>query len=126
MFLNKQELAWAAGFFDGEGHIGFYSSSHQSRKLLVNVAQKDRRPLERFQKAVGGVGVIVKNKRGIHYWRSQNFEISQFVVGVLWKFLSEPKREQVKLSFEQFKAVKMKRSVLVFKGKPVSWSKNVA
>jgi hypothetical protein len=47
--ISDAELAWAAGFFDGEGHIAY-----RKRRLMMAVAQTNREPLERFLDAVGG------------------------------------------------------------------------
>lgn len=45
----REELAWAAGFFDGEGSTSFIAG----KNLLMAIKQKDRRNLERFLDAVG-------------------------------------------------------------------------
>ncbi len=44
------ELAWAAGFFDGEGNIRY---NGHSRGLSASVSQCELEPLERFLAAVG-------------------------------------------------------------------------
>lgn len=59
------ELAWAAGFFDGEGCIYLRNDKRDSRwQLLLGLAQVDKAPLEDFQRIVGGVGYITKSHRG--------------------------------------------------------------
>jgi hypothetical protein len=53
---SNRELAWAAGFFDGEGHVGISTQEEPSgtyRYPILIINQTDRRPLERFQHAVG-------------------------------------------------------------------------
>lgn len=98
--LDTHELAWAAGFFDGEGSV-FYRG-RKRRELALTVAQADRRPLDRFAAAVG-VGAV----RGPYKQRYKNgkpyyvFSVSahtrvQAIIALLWKFLSEPKREQAR------------------------------
>jgi hypothetical protein len=52
--INREELAWAAGFFDGEGHVSHYAPR-------------------------GGMQLQIKA-----------------IIGMLWVFLSEPKRNQAK------------------------------
>ena len=55
------ERAWAAGFFDGEGSVGFSPYSSGGRKYhrpSVQVSQNHRAPLDRFQAAVGGIGKV--------------------------------------------------------------------
>ena len=52
------ELAWAAGFFDGEGCFGAYLKRKGGRTYgRISIAQCDPQVLERFQKAIG-YGVI--------------------------------------------------------------------
>lgn len=100
------ELAWAAGFFDGEGSAfckvkpprpetpgGFAS-------LGVSMKQVRREPLDRFVAAVG-VGNVrgpyqVKNPNGqpIFEWGVSGAPADLVLAG-LWPFLSDPKREQV-------------------------------
>jgi hypothetical protein len=50
------ERAWAAGFFDGEGYVGYTFRSNGTkryRRIDVQVTQIDPEVLERFRKAVG-------------------------------------------------------------------------
>ena len=55
------EFAWAAGFFDGEGYIcarrGERRKSDPSRitytQIILDIAQKDRRVLDRFAQIMG-------------------------------------------------------------------------
>lgn len=65
--MSVDELAWAAGFFEGEGYVATNMTSngpakngghYRSPRFLLTVAQCDRRALDRFQAAVGGLGNI--------------------------------------------------------------------
>ena len=94
------ELAWAAGFFDGEGSIllgNHYKKGVQYRYLRANVQQNDRRPLDRFVAAVGAGkvnGPYAGNRvNPIHNW-NVNSAVALGVIGRLWPYLSAPKREQ--------------------------------
>jgi len=55
--MDRHELAWAAGFFDGEGWAG---KSNRGVRAQINQAGPDRVPaaLARFQAALGGLGRI--------------------------------------------------------------------
>lgn len=48
---RREELAWAAGFFDGEGCVT--SSEAGSRRPMMFITQYDPRLLRRFRQAVG-------------------------------------------------------------------------
>lgn len=70
------ELAWAAGFFDGEGcvslHLHTKKSGYQYAALAVIVVQKDRRPIDYFHALFGAVETINITRRGPKrraYWR---------------------------------------------------------
>lgn len=96
---NTHELAWAAGFFDGEGTVMWRGRKRAELSLVVG--QSDIRPLRRFQAAVGGLGTVrgpyfQKNPKHKPYWvfGVGSHKNTQAVVAMLWNWLSEPKREQ--------------------------------
>jgi hypothetical protein len=98
MQFDTHELAWAAGFFDGEGSI-FYRG-RKRRELTLTVAQADRRPLDRFVKTVqigsvrGPYKPRYKNGKPYYVYSIASHLRVQAVIAMLWKWLSEPKREQ--------------------------------
>ena len=100
MEVNTHELAWAAGFYDGEGST-VIGRQGRTPQLRVQLAQIDPQVLERFKAAVGGLGNITgpyksrspKHKEKWIYFSSR-FEHAQAVIALLWRFLSPVKREQ--------------------------------
>lgn len=55
---RKQELAWAAGFFDGEGYCGrtAFTKAKGGKKYYrwrADISQVHKEPLERFLKVIG-------------------------------------------------------------------------
>lgn len=104
-----QELAWAAGFFDGEGNTQCSirtrpnSLFKRGRSIKMSVGQVDPRPLYRFHIAINGLGKIcgpyVRVKRpkecSSYEWRVTNLLETKAVIALLWDFLSEPKQEQI-------------------------------
>lgn len=94
-YFDKLELAWAAGFFDGEGWFG-YRISKPSYGFVMGVSQKDIRPLIRFKEALQLDTNIHKNRiNTIILSGSKAFPATKN----LWPFLSEPKKEQAVESF---------------------------
>ena len=100
MARTREELAWAAGFFDGEG--GTYCGREGTTRptLTLAVGQAETSTLERFNEAIGSLGKVrgpylagMKQRR---YWtlRVGSFEKVQAAVAMLWPFMSEPKRQQ--------------------------------
>lgn len=94
MELDKYELAWAAGFFDGEGTIRTRIDS--SRHIYLAVSQTDvtTELLLRFKMAVGGPGAIYRD-RGTHYvYQVSNRGDVGLIINKLRPFLGEQKRKQ--------------------------------
>jgi len=100
--VDREELAWAAGFFDGEGSIGCYThengKGYRSPRLVLQIAQTDRFVLDRFQAATG-VGRVSgpfkpKTKNSNPYWRmtTESHQNVQAIVAMLWAWLSPQKR----------------------------------
>jgi hypothetical protein len=90
----ETELAWAAGFFDGEGS----SYTIKQKYVQLSVSQQDRRPLDRFAKAVGtgnvrGPYTGKARPKPLYFWTSAGTRAT-FVMTQLWPFLSDPKKEQ--------------------------------
>jgi hypothetical protein len=99
---SREQLAWAAGFFDGEGHI----RNQDYGTLRLTVTQVDTRPLARFIMAVKCLGNVIgpygdsRGKRQpVYMFSASSFEEVQAIVAMLWCFLSAPKREQVVKAF---------------------------
>ena len=104
---HSEELAWSAGFWDGEGSCGYYGKNDgQLRKasssyLRASVNQTDREPLDRFLQAVGigkvyGPYTPTKNLlSSTPYWSYQivGKAVDQ-LFDRLWPWLCEPKRKQ--------------------------------
>jgi len=98
------ELAWAAGFYDGEGSMSCTSNNgHLYTRIQFSIGQKDYNGcvderLERF-KAVIGVGKIyVKALRGRETNQHQFLIMKTLdirkAIGLLWPYLSIPKKRQ--------------------------------
>ncbi len=98
MTLDREELAWAAGFFDGEGHVRF-ASSGKGPYITLEIKQVAADPLHRFQRAIGAGRVngpysSTGNKRPYWvYWASSWSDV-QIVVALLWKWMGIIKKAQ--------------------------------
>src|SRR5213593_179378 len=99
--LDQAELAWAAGFFDGEGSTIARKNTLRPgyRRLEVQVPQSGPggvpAVLGRFQNAVLGMGrMTARRKDGTFAWRAMLFEEAQATIALLWPFLGPIKRAQ--------------------------------
>jgi hypothetical protein len=65
---TQSEIAWAAGFIEGDGYIG-----KNGKSPIIEVTQKQTWPLLKLQELFGGsIGKIHKqgiNKASYHRWR---------------------------------------------------------
>jgi hypothetical protein len=109
--VNREELAWAAGLFDGEGYVGVRPVQGTARLFLqVQMTQVDRRVLDRFQSAVMGLGKVYGpyprggNSKPQFRFMTGKFEHSQAIMAMLWNWLSPVKREQFRIAQESFLA----------------------
>lgn len=109
--INREELAWAAGFFDGEGCFGI---DKRFSAPYVRVSQKDRRALDRFVEVTGLGRVYFRNGNGkyrgdthIHWIAISGFEQTQALGAMLWQWLSPVKRDQFKKMLATFHDDKM-------------------
>lgn len=100
--LSREELAWAAGFFDGEGCTYAMKRSDAYTRVALDVGQVNKDTLERFRAAVGGLGSVVgpyshrarPQSKPIYQYRASSFEDVQAVLAMLWAWLGPHKREQ--------------------------------
>ena len=87
--MFDSDLAYLAGFFDGEGCVAAYvlkrpptakSRAVRGTRLYVTAANTDRRPLDRFAERFGGA-VYVSDKGGT---RTDGFNRRESFVWMLW------------------------------------------
>lgn len=105
--LDAHELAWAAGFFDGEGSCGAYAlAAGKGRQIRLAISQNERSTLDRFQLAVG-VGRVYERTTTDNTpfsYQATSFENVQAVIALLWAFLSKPKRRQARQTLKEYES----------------------
>ena len=109
--IDREALAWAAGFYEGEGSIVAHShpvSGYSS--ISVTVSQASTEPLERFKAALG-LGKLVtrppsklENRQTMYLWRVCSYERAQAVIAMLWPWLSIRRREQARRALQLVQA----------------------
>lgn len=100
----REELAWAAGFWDGEGHYGV----NNRNQLVGRIVQASKSPLIRFQRVVGGklYGPYTRaqsNRKPVWSLQFNGFEKVQALGAMLWIFSSRPKRQQFMTAINKWK-----------------------
>ena len=100
---SDTELAWAAGFFDGEGSTnGLMGGSRRHTGVRIRVVQAGWAGvplLERFQRAVGTGKIYAIRLRTEHHQATWAYELGRrhdviSVLGLLWPWLGLAKRYQ--------------------------------
>lgn len=114
---TRELLAWAAGFFDGEGTVCL--SSHRARvrtpAILAGVAQsKTPELLERFRSIVGFGSICYRPPRRVKtaeswYWLTQSHEAVQALCCLLWPWLGTIKRQQFARVLKAWRNAPMRR-----------------
>jgi hypothetical protein len=97
--LDREELAWAAGFFDGEGNVSLHT---QRKAAQLNISQCERSILDRFKNAVGGLGAVYGpytrqlGDRSVTLWKYNCYghERTQAIFALLSHRLGTTKRAQ--------------------------------
>lgn len=82
------DLAWAAGFYEGEGSI-----TATGHSLILSVSQVDREPLDRFALIAVVGGVLGHASKTINVFRCYGCD-AQRVVMRLWPQLSRRRQDQ--------------------------------
>lgn len=109
MCEREIELAWAAGFLDGEGSFLFIirSDDRGRGRLTVQASQSDIRPLEKLISILGGrIYGPYSHAIGKPYWewRIGTEETVLATFDILLPYLSEPKQEQIAVALAQREA----------------------
>lgn len=105
--FNREELAWAAGFFDGEGHtrVRAVQTNRKNPQVTIGlVISQAGAPelLERFKRAVG-VGAVNgpyeyrhrrPTQKAFYSYGATSFENVQHCIACLWPWLGSVKRHQ--------------------------------
>lgn len=99
---TREELAWAAGFLEGEGTFSSSKVSRRQASSQIQIAawQVTREPLDRLVEAIG-LGRVrgpyrYADKRATYRYQVTDFEGCQAVIAMLWGWLSSRRRAQAR------------------------------
>ncbi len=107
---HKVDLAWAAGFYDGEGHCHWHHKERKGRQygyIGISIAQVEKQPLEKFLgivqvgKIYGPYGGRSKNNPTPYYVYCTNSEKAEIVLDLLSPYLCYPKKKQAQEVFDK-------------------------
>lgn len=100
--ITESDLAWCAGFFEGEGTLVF-TSGH----LEFKITQVYLEPLEKFMNIMGGVRILGPYKNGrsqvpIYSMNSYLYHDIKIIYNAMLPWLSERRIEQAQKAFSSY------------------------
>src|SRR5260370_31648183 len=105
---RSHELAWAAGFFDGEGWIKIQSRGnklYQGYYLRIGINHVKRDPLDKIQKLFGGnirLDVNVQgNRKPRHVWTLSTASAQRALIEMMPYFANKNTVAELGLDFQQ-------------------------
>lgn len=115
--MNKEELAWAAGFFDGEGTFGFYHGSLRASIVQKEDAEYGDALLIRFSRLFPfGSFKEYDGRPGLKRWEAHGPGKVQTIYAALYSYLGPIKRRQGKIAIEKWKANRLHWQICANKG----------
>ena len=113
--ISTLDIAWAAGFFEGEG--SFHSpratkprlDGTRGRVAVMSISQVQLEPLERFRRFFGGYIYFRKRKhnkdgrwKDFYVWSLRRTKAAALTM-TFWVFLSERRRAQAKILLDAWR-----------------------
>ena len=108
MEFNREDLAWAAGFIEGEGSFLSnitYHNKNSGRAYVtfqVSAVQVEQEPLEKllrifnFGRIHGPYSRKDNKSQPFYRFSTNSFEGSQAITAALWPWLSQKRKQQAK------------------------------
>lgn len=88
---TAKDLAWAAGFLEGEGNFRFNRGSPQ-----VRASQKEREPLDRLLEIFGGRILRDKHPQGPYWFWSASGSRGRGIMMTLYSLMSLRRQQQIR------------------------------
>lgn len=113
--MNEVDVAWAAGFLEGEGCFGWYGDGtrrkakpHLKRtaNAVIAVCQNEREPLDRLQSIFGAGRINPKRnpKRVAWEWRCQGHAAIP-VMKAVYSHMSKRRQQRIREVIESYDAL---------------------
>ena len=99
---NREDLAWLAGFWDGEGCVSLLNSGGSSHYPVFSLSQAGDEGEVLCQRVVDACGlrasisgpVILEGRKPAYKVRISGYERVQALTAMCWPWLSDTKRQQ--------------------------------
>jgi hypothetical protein len=95
---KETDLAWAAGFFDGEGSVSVVQRPHGTYWYpLVQVGNKDGTTVERFREIVGTGFTFRRRQDGFNMWVASSKKAEHALVQIIPYLINKGKQAELAL-----------------------------
>jgi hypothetical protein len=99
---TREEIAWAAGLFEGEGCIAYAEQITSGKRYgypRVSLAMTDLDVLEHFKQVLGFGNITPQRRYAAHHkpswvWSAAGFQWSQALVAMFWPWLGNRRRSR--------------------------------
>jgi len=92
--MKETDVAWAAGFFEGEGSLSIYFSVNGDFNGRIGASQKAREPLDKLQELFGGK-VYLRKHDGVHSWECSSKQALPFLRKIYPYIVSPLRRQEI-------------------------------
>lgn len=105
---RTHQVAWSAGFFDGEGFVSIQERNHPNYTgyyLRIGINHVAREPLDEMQRLYGGTVVLDKrppvgNRKPRHRWVTSTNNAAEVLKQMMPFFKNKKKVAQIALDFQ--------------------------
>lgn len=115
---TREDLAWAAGLFEGEGCISV-SGKGPSLAPSCCLGMTDEDIVRKFHRIIGKGSVLVRKPvpradgtghyKAICAWRTAGFRSTQYVIALLWNWLGARRRQRAAEILTRFRTFPIRR-----------------
>jgi hypothetical protein len=117
--INREDLAWAAGFFDGEGSIIIYNREKEGRYgFRLAVGQRSRKPLEKLEKIFGGKTSAKPRTKDCYYWQISAVQAKNALILMMPFLVVKSEEAEIGIKFQirvnTFRSLLSKRGIKMF------------
>jgi hypothetical protein len=124
--MKDCELAWCAGFFDGEGSIHYYKLKNGARRIHMSLAQRadNNSLLYRFQIATG-TGQICKSADGMGFLQTTKLDEIEKLLVLIGPWLGERKKYDFMSAIQAYKSHKVTEKKILCPNCKSEWNEVV-
>lgn len=92
---TRENLAWAAGFLDGEGSFTVEASKNPIKSIRITCGQNHPELLYRLQNILGCGTVLKQTTRDFYIWRISQRHLVHYIGQALYEWMSTKRKFEI-------------------------------